>query len=137
MKCKVCKYDPDELWNKVGLLVLPVRWRSQNEIAGNIRGRGGYAYRKYRKEVETALQLQPVPVQATGLRRVWFSRVYGRRCRQYDYANLVGGGKCVVDSLVSAGWLLDDTEAAMIAYYDQHKAPEGEHSIIVCVEEPG
>jgi hypothetical protein len=56
---------------------------------------------------------------ATGKRRIRVTRYYAGNCKERDHANLVGGCKALVDSLVREGLLVDDKPAFVADSYAQ------------------
>jgi len=133
MLCKACNYDPDELYTQVCTFIIKESWPSQNELSSNLKGRSGFKYRRWRDKFEKATR--PAEEPAQGQRRVWFTRHYGARKRDFDYANLVGGGKPLIDTLVRCGYFVDDSPKLMIAYYKQEKSKTKEDYITVVIEE--
>ena len=108
---------------------LPVEIESQNVVGNN---RGGImarrAYRQKRSAFHVALAAAGAGRRdraAKGKRYVKIVRVYGKGCRAFDMANLVGGAKSLVDVLVEIEALKDDTAEWMIADYAQEKAAMG------------
>lgn len=87
-----------------------------------MRGRAGYHYRKLRQEfaaaLHAALAATKIP-KATGKCRVWLKRVFRPGKRLYDVANLIGGGKAIVDVLTSRGLILDDSPKHFEGIYSQ------------------
>jgi len=106
-------------------------WPSQNTLGGNLKGDAGFRYRRAKARLRKALEhaADPTVTTADDRRRVVFTRFYGRRRRPYDYANLVGGGKPLVDLLVESGYLVNDTESLFEGIYHQKRSPDGTDSI--------
>lgn len=121
-ECPACGFDPVAPVAEVAHLKLPISYPSQNQLGANARGSAGWHYRRLRQEfaaaLHAALATADVP-KATIKRRVWLRRVYGPRKRRYDLANLIGGGKAIVDVLVSRGLLKDDSPAWFEGFYEQ------------------
>lgn len=72
----------------------------------------------------------------TGKRHVSITSYRRQRCR--DMANLVGGCKGLIDGLVRAGVLLDDSIALMEATYAQEvvsRSPTGKPCTVVAISE--
>ena len=65
-----------------------------------------------------------VPEQPWPFAVVTITRVYGPRCRPYDYANLVGGCKPIPDALIKIGVLTDDDPKHFEATYHQRRFDE-------------
>lgn len=120
--CAACGFDPAAPYVTVAELSIPVSFPSQNQLGGNARGGAGFHYRKLRQEFAAALHRAlgnaEVPV-AKGKRRVWLKRLYKPGKRPYDVANLVGGGKHIVDCLVTRGLLIDDAPKYFEGIYAQ------------------
>lgn len=124
--CDACGFDAGQPVAAVATLRLDASYPSQNQLGANRRGNAGYHYRKLRQEfaaeLHRALAATPVP-PATGKRRVWLHRVFGPRKRPYDIANLIGGGKAIVDVLVARGILVDDSSKWFEGIYKQGPGP--------------
>jgi hypothetical protein len=120
--CPACRFDANLPVCLVAELVIPVSFPSQNQLGANARGNAGWHYRRLRQDFAAALHAElaksKVP-KAKGKRRVWFKRVYRSGKRPYDWANLVGGGKAIVDVLVTRGLLLNDTPRDLEGIYSQ------------------
>jgi hypothetical protein len=106
----------------VAELEIPVSYPSQNQLGGNARGGAGWHYRRLRQEFASALfsalSAFNVP-KATTKRRVWLSRLFKPGKRAYDVANLIGGGKHIVDCLVARALLIDDSPKWFEGIYAQ------------------
>jgi Holliday junction resolvase RusA-like endonuclease len=87
----------------------------------------GAKYRKQRGEwtllVRNAMQLKAVP-KATQPRRVTIIRLYSGREREWDYGNLVGGCKPVLDAMKAAGLIVDDSPKWSEQIYKQERGAE-------------
>lgn len=136
MLCFFCNWDPDAKITWMENLILPVAWPSQNELGANTRSGAGWKYRKIRAKFEGCLRkyLKAVP-KATGFRRAHLIRAWGPRCRAFDYGNLVGGGKPLIDAMVSLGFLLDDRPDLFQASYHQQPSGTKNHAILIRLEE--
>ncbi len=125
--CLACGFDPDLPYVTVGELTVPISYPSQNSLGANSRGIAGYHYRKLRQEfagaLHGALMAQGIP-KAGGKRRVWLTRIYRPGKRPYDDANLRGGGKAIVDCLVTRGLLKDDSPRWFEGIYSQVPGPD-------------
>lgn len=62
---------------------------------------------------------------ATGKRSLIITRHWGKGCRAYDYVNLVGGCKPLVDAIKRAGFLRDDTPKWVDDCYLQRASEDG------------
>jgi hypothetical protein len=97
---------------------------SMNSMGAIAAGRAGYKYRGYRRRCEswiTGLDATP----ATGKRRLVITRYWAAGCRAFDFVNLVGGCKPLVDAIKCAGWLRDDTPRWVDDWYKQVKSDDG------------
>lgn len=110
----------------VAELEIPVSYPSQNQLGGNAKGGAGWHYRRLRQEFASALCAAlaafKVP-KAIGKRRVWLTRIFKPGKRAYDVANLIGGGKHIVDCLVARALLIDDSAKYFEGIYAQHAGP--------------
>jgi len=70
--------------------------------------------------LQNAKQLAGVP-DAKGKRRVVYVRIIGPREREWDYDNLVGGGKMVFDAMTNVGLIVDDKSALCEREYRQER----------------
>lgn len=79
-------------------------------------------HKDWRKRVSHALRT------LRGARFAWslwlIERVYGPRNREFDFANLVGGAKPLVDSLIDLDVIEDDSPAHFECAYDQFRGEE-------------
>lgn len=136
MICPSCSWDLEAvvLWSAD--LVLPLTWPSQNTMGAIHRGSAGWKYRRYRAAFEGCLRkyTKAVP-KATKFRRAWLTRCWGRRKRAYDMGNLIGGGKALIDGMVTLGYLIDDSPEYFLGSYHQEKAVDGKDSIRIRLEE--
>jgi hypothetical protein len=124
--CPACGFDADLPTRLVGALSIPVSLPSQNQLGGNARGSAGWHYRRLRQEFAAALHAALAAASiasATLKRRAWLKRVYRPGKRRYDYGNLVGGAKAVIDVLVNRGLLVDDSPQWFEGIYSQEPGP--------------
>jgi hypothetical protein len=130
--CAACGYQADLPVRLVGSIDLPLSWPSQNQLGANSRGFSGHRYRKARQEfassLHQALSVSALPVGSVR-RRAWMRRVYRPGKRAYDVANLIGGGKAIVDVLVSRGLIKDDSPKWFEGIYQQSPGPED----LICI----
>lgn len=102
---------------------IPMEPPSQNTVAMNSSGKR-FGYKAVRNQftfmVRAAMNARAIP-EAKGKRRLVLTRFYTGRGRAYDRANMVGGCKPVVDSLVNCGLLVDDSEQWLDDYYLQRR----------------
>lgn len=73
----------------------------------------------------------------TKRRRVTFTRCYAGRDREMDRANMIGGMKPVLDAMVRAGLLVDDSPKWLDDRYEQQRVGKGEDGLRVLIEEVG
>jgi hypothetical protein len=138
--CSRCSYDPDATQGKSWTFTLAIDVPSQN--AANANGaRWSVQRKRYRalSSLAGALMVSSrnehrIP-QATGKRRVTLTRLIGKGKREYDYGNLVGGFKSVLDAMVRAGLLVDDSGRWVEERYQQEKAGDGKDGVRICIEE--
>lgn len=121
-KCPACGFEPGLATTYVGELSIPISFPSQNTLGANARGSAGWHYRRLRQEFAAALHgalaASNIP-KATTKRRVWLTRYYGKGKRPYEWANFLGGGKALVDVLVTRGLLRDDSSKWFEGVYAQ------------------
>lgn len=118
----MCDYDPNVSYNTqvatyVGLVP------SQNQLSGNTRA--GWKYRVWRKKFESQakrwdLKKAPPGIKCIGI----FTRHYGKRCREYDLENLIGGLKPLIDVLRGLGIIVNDDPKHWRGYYRQTPAAD-------------
>lgn len=138
-RCPFCGGDPEAPVRARWELFVPVEPPSQNEIAS--ANRGNYAqrraYRRFRDGYMLVLQAwrtrERIPLPG-GRRRVIFSRYYTGRGQRRDKGNLIGGMKSLLDAMVAARLLLDDTEAAVEDHYRQDRV-DGESGVSIILED--
>jgi hypothetical protein len=127
--CERCQWDahrvPLHTWTAEIAYSLP----SQNDLGGNHQN--GYTYRRYRNELARLLkdQLNAIP-RAERFRVGIITRVYGlsakgKQKRAYDWENLVGGCKPLIDTLRDYAVIVDDNPGNWRGYYEQVKSPDG------------
>lgn len=131
MSCEYCGFDSTLEYVRSIELIIPCVWPSQNDVAKNTRGYSGRAYRKFREEYK---KLIPQATEAPEFAYVFLTRLFGKRKRRYDVANLIGGGKPLVDALVVNGYLIDDSPKWMNAWYYQERSESGEDMIKIQVK---
>lgn len=135
-KCPACGFDSDRVVTASWSFRLPIKLLSGNQIKGSGRGRSGWKYREQRKLWARAIGAANIVCQpATGPRRLWLTRQWGKGQRAYDTDNLIWGFKPVVDEIVKQGWLLDDTPDKVERIYDQFKSEDGFNYVHVKVED--
>jgi Holliday junction resolvase RusA-like endonuclease len=96
-------------------VTLPYPTKSLNEI----RGMNDHVYARLLGEYTLLVRLS-VPAERRGLKEKRRVRVT-RFGRQLDYDNLVGGCKPLVDALVRAGLIVDDSPDHVAVEYCQEK----------------
>lgn len=95
-----------------------------------------YLYKKERDLLEKEVSKQIGEYRASGRKSLKISRFWGKRKRSFDEANLIGGFKILIDSLVRAGFLEDDNVDLFKGYYFQEKSTTGEPYIKIEVLDP-
>ncbi len=100
-------------------------------------GKHRWAYRKERDAWEVLLIAsrvnQQIPIAASP-RRVMFTRLYSGRKKLRDTGNVIGGMKLVVDAMVLAGLLVDDSPKFFEAYYRQVRIERGGGTVVLLEE---
>jgi hypothetical protein len=110
---------------------------SQNTLPA--KGRHGSSF-AYARERDLWVMLFMVAARSAGVprvaapRRVTFTRRYSGRKQLRDHANVIGGMKPVVDAMVRAGLLVDDSPEWFEAYYRQERAAHGGGTVILLEE---
>jgi hypothetical protein len=125
----MCGWNPDRTPAREWTFEVEGTIPSQTALGGNVKS--GYTYRRYRKFFEQAMKapLNEIP-RAERFRVAVITRLYGktlsgRWCRPYDWANLVGGCKPLVDTLTNYAVILDDRAECFAGYYLQERSPDG------------
>jgi hypothetical protein len=134
MNCPGCGYDPELVVVKRYEFTIPLKWYSQNELRSNTRNNRKYKSVRDKYIVKVGTHGCGV-LPADTYRRVYLTRLFANRCRPYDYGNLVGGGKPILDALVWNGLLIDDSPSYVDEYYFQEKNPTGTHAVRVVIED--
>ncbi len=116
--CIACSYDGSLPVKRRWAFYIPRQPASQNEFKGQNR----FAYRRHRHEWEQWLivaagRIERAPRTNTRVRRVFVYRLLGKGSREYDRGNLVGGSKPLLDAMVNAGLLVDDSAAHCEDHY--------------------
>ncbi len=134
MNCPACNYDPDAEVILTDVIVLHCNLLSQNALGSNTRGRS--KYRGIRNKYVTQLsKFTTVLPEPTTKRRVFITRQYGAKKREYDYGNLVGGCKPLLDAMIKVGLIVDDRPSMLADYYFQRKSADGKDHIVILIEE--
>lgn len=133
MICSACDFDPDAVVKTSYTIILHANAQSLNVVGTN--GKNAHAYRKARNRWKRLLQPYNHLPKATGHRRIHFTRFWGKGKRAFDYGNLVGGFKPLLDMLVADGHLVDDKPKFCSEYYRQYKAPDGKEHVVIVIEE--
>lgn len=131
ISCSACGYSEGIVENR-WTVVLRKPAQSMNVVGVN--GRGNHRYRKARSVWLSQLDKHHVPL-AYRKRRIFFTRFYGARKRAYDYGNLVGGFKPLLDMIVEKRWLIDDKPKYCEDYYLQFKSPDGCDYTVIVIED--
>lgn len=133
-QCEMCAFDPDARTAYTWTHRVQSYSPTVNSIGTN--GKNANKYRWWRREWEKLFGewLGTVP-NAMALRRVTFTRWYGKGNRAYDRRNFAGGCKPLLDTVVNYGALYDDSAAWVQDNYVQVKSTDGIDYIEVKIEE--
>jgi Holliday junction resolvase RusA-like endonuclease len=106
--------------------------RSMNRAGGRGASRQAFAWQaaKFRRArgqwvlmIRNAMQWAKCPRSTDLVRRVAYVRIMGKGEREWDYDNLVGGGKMVFDAMIEAGLIVDDSAKWCVREYSQERGP--------------
>ena len=131
-KCEACDYDDSLCVENTYTIEIDRSAQSLNAVGINHKSNRGY--RGARNRWKRELGRFDIP-KATKKRRVFFERHWGKGKRAYDYGNLVGGFKPLLDEIVRAGWLIDDCPKMCEEYYHQEKSHTKKDYIVVTIED--
>lgn len=133
MNCIACNYDPTLCVENTYTLIIHQSAQSLNAVGVNSKNNRGYrgARNKWKRKLQQYNELPP----AESYRRIFFTRFWGKGKRAYDYGNLVGGFKPLLDEIVRAGHLIDDSPKHCAEYYRQYKAPDGDDHVVIVIED--
>lgn len=134
MKCEACDYDPTICVENTYTILIERSAQSLNSVGINHKSNRGYRGARNRWKRELKRYEGKVP-KAEKKRRIYFTRYWGKGKRAYDYGNLVGGFKPLLDEIVRAGLLLDDSPKQCEEYYKQFKSPTKKDYVIVVIED--
>lgn len=101
---------------------------SQNDpIFGTNQGASRFQYKAFRDQITKRLKSAfgrglSAPEERKAFK---FIRNWGPNKSQFDEANLIGGFKPIVDSMIKAGLIFDDNPDFFKAYYFQRKSISG------------
>ncbi len=100
---------------------------SQNDrIFGTNQGASRHLYKKHRDKTKERIVSVVGKVEQEEDRTAWlFERQWGKGKRVFDQANLIGGFKPLVDSMVKIGLIKDDSPDLFKGYYTQKKSSSG------------
>lgn len=100
---------------------------SQNDrIFGTNQGASRHLYKKFRDNLQDRLTAIVGQSQKEENRTAWlFERHWGKRKSAFDHANLIGGFKPLIDSMIKVGIVKDDSPDLFKAYYTQQKSTSG------------
>ncbi len=141
MVCTACSHDPDVGILKQYTIVLERKWPSQNELKSNTKR--NFKYKQIRERFIKDIAYQTTPnMVAKGYRRIYLSRYFGYGPsgkfwqQPYDYGNLVGGGKALLDAIVWCGLLYDDSPKYCEQHYPvQERSPDGKDRIVIVLQD--
>jgi hypothetical protein len=95
-----------------------------------------YLYKKERDELQKEVSKQIGEYKSSDRKALKITRFWGSRKRSFDEANLIGGFKILIDSLVRSGFLVDDNVEYFKGYYFQEKSKSGTAYITIEVLDP-
>ena len=131
--CTLCQGHPNAVVLHRWQATIPIEPPSQNCLHN--KGGRRWAYRKLRDQYTESVHTYLSAPKATRMRRVRITRLWGKKKRAYDHGNLIGGCKPLLDALVIAGLLVDDSPKYVEAYYYQEKSPNDKGGVRVVLEE--
>jgi hypothetical protein len=134
MQCPWCRADPRPV-RLVGAIEVVGRVHSQNVLHGwKYNRRARHKYRAWRTDWGDVLAAKANLARIPSAKRVWrrvvFTRIVDTPRMLYDFGNLVGGLKPIVDAMVDVGLLVDDSPRWLNDHYHQRVerlAPEALH----------
>jgi len=133
--CPACGFEPTA---KVRSYVIELKHTAKSLNGVGVNNKTNRGYRKERndcdKKVRSFLAQHDIPI-ASSRRRVLFYRFYGKGKRAYDYGNLVGGFKPLLDVIVRNKLLVDDNPKFCSDYYFQAKSATGVDYVQVIIDE--
>lgn len=139
--CGFCADEPARSWVMEFRCQLP----SLNKVGSNSRGQSGRNYRNQRRSWTNrfAREGSDIP-RAETHRQVIITRQYkartpGTRDRrsEYDYDNLVGGCKPLVDALRETGLIVNDHGAVATVVYKQEPSTRASAYVLIEIQEFG
>jgi hypothetical protein len=141
-KVKKPKPEAEETGSDIRAMpVLPISFDLKRELTSQNGNLGRHWAIKNREVKEWTCLLTPL-VGAAGLnsrKLEWSSwlieRKFAGRRREFDYGNLVGGCKHLIDALVNLGVIYDDAPKYLTVEYRQSKVPDGEAGTIITLLE--
>lgn len=135
--CRLCGGMPDARVAATWTFRIDRDAPTQN-VMGNNRGGGRWAYRKERNAWADALGVAGIHLKiglAQVRRRVTITRCYSGQQKLRDHGNLVGGLKAAVDAMVGIGLLKDDSPEWCEIYYKQSRVEKHERGTVITIEE--
>lgn len=132
MNCIACNYDPTLCVENTYSIHIDQSAQSLNAVGVNSKNNRGYRGARNRWKRKLA-SYEALP-KATSYRRIYFTRYWGKGKRAYDYGNLVGGFKPLLDEIVRAGYLIDDSPKHCSEYYSQYKSTTGVDYVVITIE---
>jgi hypothetical protein len=122
--CRYCGVDLEAPIGNRWAFLIPMDAPTQNVIAQN-KGGKRWAYKRMRDDftlmIMACTRSIAIPA-AKRKRRVVITRRYDGRKQERDFGNLVGGLKMVVDAMVHAKLLVDDSPQWVEDFYRQERA---------------
>lgn len=121
MSCAMCGFNEKALIGATWEMEFRHGYPSLNSLGTN--SKHNHLYRTHRRQWEGLLKAYKHKITpAIRKRRLIITRGWAKGHRAYDYINLVGGAKPIVDVMVEYGYLYDDTPDWLEDYYLQRKS---------------
>lgn len=123
--CAMCGHDADAPVTARWTFFVPLEPPSQNEIALRGGRDAKIRYRKLRDQFTLLIRSKMTQLgipDASGRRRVVFTRIYCGRAQRRDRINNAGGMKMALDACSRAALLVDDAEEWVEDHYQQRRS---------------
>jgi hypothetical protein len=131
--CQTCNQRVPDVARRAWTATIPMKVTTSNGYVVN-HGASRWKYKQARNDWEAWFAAKFREARgAETFRRVTFVRLYSGREREFDYANLVGGMKPVVDAMKNVGLIVDDSTRWIEDHYRQERAEES--GLRVTIEE--
>lgn len=135
-RCPRCGFDPAAVVTARWERFFPRQPPSQNEIGKSVGARKVYKHERdaWTWEMRAWRLSAGGPTAASGVRRIFFERLYTGRQQARDLGNLIGGMKPVLDAVKLEGLIVDDAPKWLIDAYSQRR-DELRSGLLVTLEE--